>query len=64
MVFVIVHLTFSECPELGLPEMDPYEFLDPFILQKMQFTSLLTKEIYWSNMKAFGINKIIVQQYR
>lgn len=61
---MIAQLTFSECPELGIPKMDPYELPDPFILQSTQLTSILTSKMYWTDIKAYGIDKIVIQEFR
>lgn len=59
-----VRLSFPECSELGIPKLDPFELPEPFELHSMQLTSQLAAKAYWSNIKAYGIDKAIVQEAR
>lgn len=59
-----LQLSFSECPELGVPKFDPYESPDPFILRSTQLTSLFTAEVYWSNITAYGFDRTVIQEAR
>lgn len=60
---VCVYL-LSECPEVGFPKLSPFELDAPFMLKSMQLTSLFTAEVYWTNIKTFGTDKAVIQEYR
>lgn len=57
-------VSISECYNMRIPKMNPFEVADPIVLQSMQLTSILTSRIYWSNIKVYGFDKAVFQECR
>lgn len=65
-IFVSEHCgcLFSECPEFGIPQLNPYKFSKPFVPPLLKLTSQLTSQISWSGIETFGVDKSIIQEIR
>lgn len=57
-------VTFSEFPDLQLPEMYPYVAPQPLVHDSVLVASLLGGKIHWEDFTVHGFESATVQEFR
>lgn len=53
-----------EYPECQIPKLDPLQLPNPVVFKSLELTTLLSAQIYYSDITFHGLDQIEIQEIR